>query len=132
MASFVYDVLLEALAQGGEIDFSRDRFKASLVSGAYFPHKGHRYRNEIVGEVTGFGDDPGGVLVAVKVERNVIRLGGMALPLSSLTARGAVYYRFTGGWMPALDMLVAYVDFKNEISSRDGPFTLTESVITLL
>jgi len=120
MSSYVYQECLEALARG-DIDFTKDKFKAMLVG-------------EDQLEVSGLGYSAGGVPVLVTVVGAAIKLGGFSLDQSTLTARAAIYYRDRGGHlvgMPEMDTLIAYVDFKKNVSSMDGAFTLTESWIKL-
>lgn len=134
MSSLVYQGCIEALLRG-EINFAQDRFKVLLVGKDYVPDRNlHRRRTDvaIAHEIDGLGYAPGGFPVAVHVKNNVIMLGGFTVDPSTFTATAAVYYHFaSAGWVANLDLLVAYVDFQKEVSSRAGPFTLTASTIRL-
>jgi hypothetical protein len=127
VGSFVYKSCLDGLTKG-RINFSRDRFKTILVDG-YVPDQDHRYRSEVDGEAIGTGYIQGGVPVQVNVDGPKVKFDGFTLAQSSIKATGAVIVKDGGSAM--LDVLVCYVDFGQEIISKDGPFTLTDSSLRL-
>lgn len=127
MSSFLYQGCLDSFAKG-RINFSKDRFKVLLVDG-YVPDLSHKYRSEISGEISGQGYTPGGFPVPVTVSGSTVTLTGFTAKDSTIKARAAVYYKDGGG--PMLDLLVAHIDFSEEVVSKDGPFTLTDSTLRL-
>lgn len=137
MASLIFNNALWFAAKGA-IDFDTDTFKAMLVTSAYTPNKDtHNFRDDVTNEVTGTGYVAGGESVTVTVnaidttnDRVEITLGGLAIPTSTITARGAVYYKSRGGASSA-DELVAYIDFGTDIVSAGGTFSVSDSTIRL-
>lgn len=137
MASLIFNPALNAWAKGN-IDFDSDTFKVMLVTSSYTPNKDtHDFRNDVTNEVTGTGYSAGGATATVTVaavdtvnDRQEITLGGTSWPTSTITARGAVYYKSRGGASSA-DEIIAYIDFGADIVSSGGTFTLTDSVMRL-
>jgi hypothetical protein len=134
MASLVYHKALENWARGN-IDFDTDTFKVMLVTSSYTPNKStHDYRDDVTNEATGTGYTAGGATATVTVtldtvnDRLDIGLGGATWAASTISARGAVYYKSRGGGA-GVDELVAYIDFGATISSTNGTFTLDPSTI---
>lgn len=135
MASLLYNLFLNAWAKGN-IDFDTDSFKVMLVTSSYTPNKDtHDFRNDVTNEVTGTGYSAGGAAVTVTVnavdtanDRQEITLGGASWSTSTITARGAVYYKSRGGASSA-DEIIAYIDFGGDVSSSGGTFTLTDSTL---
>jgi len=133
MPSIVYNSALEE-SLSGEIDFANDDFKVMLVTSAYIPDKdAHEKRSDISGEVVGAGYVAGGQSVTVTparddpTDRYNVALGGSLWAASTITARGAVYYKDNGN--PTLDQLVGYIDFTANVISANGNFTLNGSTI---
>lgn len=136
MASLVYNSALEAQANGG-IDFDDDIFKVMLVTSSYSPNKKtHSFRSDVTNEVSGGGYVAGGQSAAVVVtldntnNRVNIELGEASWPASTITARGAVYYKSHGG-SPTIDEVIAYIDFSGNITTLSGTFDLTASTLRL-
>lgn len=136
MASLIYNSALDDAVRGG-IDFDSDAFKCLLVSSSYGPDKdAHTKRSDVTGEVSGTGYSAGGVSAAVSVTKDTandridISLGAVSWPTSTITARGAVYYKSRGG-MASADELVAYIDFGSDVASTNGTFSLTASTIRI-
>jgi hypothetical protein len=136
MASLIFN---SALYDGaaGSIDFDADLFKVMLVTSAYSPDKdADTRRSDVTDEVIGTGYSTGGETVTVSVtndtgnDRIDVSLGGASWALSTITARGAVYYKSNGGAASG-DPLVAYIDFGGDISSTAGLFSLTASTLRL-
>lgn len=135
MASMIYNNALLNEAKG-LIDFDTDTFKVMLVTSAYTPDKDtHAYRSSVTNEVTGTGYTAGGasagsctVTLDTTNDRIDITLAGASWPTSTITARGAVYYKSRGGASSA-DELVAYIDFGADIASTSGTFSLTASTL---
>jgi len=135
MASLIYDsALYDAMV--GNIDFDDDAFAVMLVGAGYAPDKAaHRKRSAITGEVAGAGYDAGGKVVAVAAaqaaDRVDLTLGGALWGPSTITARGAVYYKSRGG-AAAADELVAFIDFASDVISTNGNFILDVSQLRIL
>lgn len=131
MASQVYDSATFKMATGA-MDMDTDTFKCMLVTSAYTPNKKtHVNRSDVTNEITGTGYTAGGATVTVTAtndttnDRTDISLGGNTWASSTITARGAVYYKNTGN--ASTDALVAYIDFGADISSTNAAFALTAS-----
>lgn len=136
MSSLIYNKALDAMAKGG-IDFDTDTFYAMLVTGSYTPNKDtDEFRDDVTNEVVGTGYVADGTVAAVTVNRDDsndridIALGAVSWPTSTITARGAVYYKHRGGASSA-DELVAYIDFGGNVSSTAGTFALSASTLRL-
>jgi hypothetical protein len=136
MASFAFNKFWNKVLTGS-IDLDTDTFKCMLVTVSYSPDKDlHDFRNDVTNEVSGTGYTAGGATVTVGVtddtanDRQDISLGGISLGSSTITARGAVYYKSRGGASSA-DELVAYIDFGADVISANGTFTLDASTLRL-
>ena len=136
MASLIYNSFHRDLATGA-IDCDTDTFKVLLVTSTYSPDKdAHDKRDDITNEVTGTGYTAGGETSAVTVtldtanDKTTIQFGAVSWTSSTITARGAVYYKSRGGASSA-DELVAYNDFGSDVSTTSGTFSLAASTITL-
>lgn len=135
MVSLVYDAAIDAMA-AGTIAFAADTFRVMLVDATYAPNKAtHATRGDVTGEVTGTGYTAGGASIAATVTSAVdgqtdIGLAGAGWPVSTITARGAVYYDSRGGAASA-DELVAYIDFGGDIVSVAGLFSLQPSTVRI-
>lgn len=130
MASIIYNSMLHDLATG-YIDFDTDTFKCMLVTSSYVPSKSHAKRSDITNEVTGTGYTTGGntATATVSAINNTSNLQDIAWSITSwtsstITARGAVIYKYRGGASTA-DELVGYLDFTTDQSSSGGTFTVT-------
>jgi hypothetical protein len=135
VASLVYDAAVDAMA-AGTIAFAADTFRVMLVDATYTPNKAsHATRSDVSGEVIGIGYTAGGAPIAATVSSAVdgqtdIGLGGANWPVSTITARGAVYYDSRGG-AASSDELVAYIDFGGDIVSVAGSFSLQPSTVRI-
>lgn len=137
MASLIFNNALWFLLKGN-IDFDTDTFKCMLVTNAYTPDKDlHDFRNDVTNEVVGTGYTAGGTAATVTVpaidtvnDRIDALLGAVSWPTSTITARGAVYYKSRGGASSA-DEIVAYIDFGSDIVSTGGTFSLSASTLRL-
>jgi hypothetical protein len=136
MASLIYNSFHRDLATGA-IDCDTDTFKVLLVTSTYSPDKDtHDKRDDITNEVTGTGYTAGGETSAVTVtldtanDKTTIQFGAVSWTSSTITARGAVYYKSRGGASSA-DELVAYNDFGSDVSTTSGTLSLAASTITL-
>jgi hypothetical protein len=135
MASIIYNNAIWNQVKGN-IDFDSDTFKCMLVTSSYTPNKDtDDFRNDVTNEVSGTGYTAGGAAATFTVnaidttnDRIEITLGAVSWPTSTITARGAVYYKSRGGASSA-DELVAYIDFGSDISSSAGTFALTASTL---
>lgn len=135
MASLIYNNAIYRLVNG-DIDFGADDFKCMLVTSSYAPNKDtDDYRNDVTNEVTGTGYTAGGTAATVTVaaidtanDRIEITLGAVSWPASTITARGAVYYKDRGGASSA-DEVIAYIDFGGDVASTSGTFALSASTI---
>jgi hypothetical protein len=134
MASLIFNPALRAEAVGS-IDFDTDSFKVMLVTSAYTPNKDtHDFRDDVTNEVSGTGYTAGGVATTVTVsavdtanDRVDITFGAVSWPSSTITARGAVYYKSRGGASSA-DEIILYDDFGSDIISSGGTFSLAASI----
>lgn len=132
MSSLIYNSCLHDRA-AGTIDFGSDDFAVILVTSSYTPNKDtHVTRNDVTNEITGTGYTANGEDVVVTVnsvdntnDREDVTLGGHDWLTSTLTARGAVYFKKTGA--KATDLLVAYIDFGSDISTTGNTFSLQDS-----
>lgn len=133
MASGLYNSMLADEAKGN-IDFDTDSFKCMLVTSSYtFDKDAHTKRSDITDEVVGTGYTAGGAAATVTVsavdtanDRVNITLGAVSWTTSTITARGAVYYKSRGGASSA-DEVVGFVDFGGNVVSTAGTFALTAS-----
>jgi hypothetical protein len=136
MASFVYNSCIDDMARNA-IDFDTDSFKVMLVTSAYSPNKDTDLkRSAVTNEVSGTGYTAGGVTSACTVTKDTandkvtIQFAAVSWTSSTITARGAVYYKSRGGASSA-DELVAYNDFNSNITTSNGTFSLAASTLTL-
>lgn len=136
MASLIYNSAVDDMARGA-IDFDTDTFKVMLVTSTYTPNKDtHDRRDDVTNEVSGTGYTAGGVTSACTVTKDTandkvtLQFASASWPNSTITARGAVYYKSRGGASSA-DELVAYNDFGADVSTTAGTFTIAASTITL-
>jgi hypothetical protein len=136
MANLIYLSCLDDSAKGN-IDFDTDTFKVLLVTASYVPDKlTHTKRSAVTNEVTGTGYTAGGVTCTCTVAKSTVNnevtltFAAVDWPTSTLTARGAVYFKSRGGASSA-DELIAYDDFGADISSTAQTFYLNSSVLTL-
>lgn len=134
MSSVLFMSALEDEANG-DIAFGSDSFKAMLVGAGYAADKfRHARRDDVSNEITGGGYTAGGKAISVSIVRDAVNnsidvtLGGANWTDSTITARGAVYYKSRGGAAFA-DELVAYIDFGSNIASTSGLFILNPSTI---
>jgi hypothetical protein len=136
MASLIYNSAIDDMARGA-IDFDTDTFKVMLVTSSYTPNKDtHDKRDDVTNEASGTGYTAGGAASVCTVTKDTandkvtLSFAAASWPTSTITARGAVYYKSRGGASSA-DELVAYVDFGGDVSSTGATFSLGSSVITL-
>jgi hypothetical protein len=136
MASLIYNSAIDDMARGA-IDWDTDSFKVMLVTSSYTPNKDtHDKRNDVTNEVTGTGYTAGGVTTACTVTKDTandkvtIVFAAVSWASSTITARGAVYYKSRGG-LSSADELVAYNDFGSNITTSNGTFSLAASTLTL-
>ena len=136
MASLIYNSCIDDMARNA-IDFDTDSFKVMLVTASYSPDKdAHLKRSSVTNEISGTGYTAGGVSAAVTVTKDTsndkvtIEFAAVSWPSSTITARGAVYYKARGGASSA-DELVAYNDFGSNITTSNGTFSLAASTLTL-
>ena len=136
MASLIYNSCIDDMARNA-IDFDTDSFKVMLVTASYSADKdAHLKRSSVTNEITGTGYTAGGVSAAVTVTKDTandkvtIQFAAVSWPSSTITARGAVYYKARGGASSA-DELVAYNDFGSNITTSNGTFSLAASTLTL-
>ena len=136
MASFVYNSCIDDMARNA-IDFDTDSFKVMLVTSSYTPDKDtHLKRSNITNEVGGTGYTTGGISTPVTVTKDTtndkvtIQFAAVSWTSSTITARGAVYYKSRGG-LSSADELIAYNDFNSNITTSNGTFSLAASTLTL-
>jgi len=136
MASLVYNSCIDDMARNA-IDFDTDTFKVMLVTSSYTPDKdAHLKRSSVTNEVTGTGYTAGGISAPVTVTKDTandkvtIQFAAVNWTSSTITARGAVYYKSRSG-LASADELVAYSDFNSNITTSNGTFSLAASTLTL-
>lgn len=136
MASLIFNSAIEDIANGN-IDLGSDTFKVLLVTSSYSPNKDtHNRRDDVTNEVTGTGYSADGTSVTVTVtldtatDRTDSVFAAVSWPSSTITARGAVYYKSRGGASSA-DELVMYNDFGSDFTSTNGTFSLSASTLRL-
>lgn len=136
MASLIYNSAVDDMARGA-IDFDTDSFKVMLVTSSYVADRDvHLKRSSVTNEITGTGYTAGGVTTACTVTKDTandkvtIQFGAVSWASSTITARGAVIYKATGG-AASTDPLVAYNDFGGNITTSNGTFSLAASTLTL-
>lgn len=132
MASLIYNKAVENLING-LIDFDDDDFKVMLVTDAYAPNKDtNNDRADVTNEVAnGNGYTTGGEPTTATVnldtasDRVEVEFSNVAWEDATITARAAVIYQSTG--VAANDLLIAYVDFGENVSSTNAAFAVTFS-----
>lgn len=137
MASLIFNSGLDDAVRN-LVDFDTDSFKCMLVTSAYTPNKDtHLKRSDVTNELAVAGGYvAGGFAATVGVTKDTandridISLGGISIPASTITARGAVYYKSRGGAASA-DEIIAYIDFGSDIISTAGTWALTASTLRL-
>jgi len=137
MASLIYNSAIDDMARNN-IDFDTNTFKAMLVTSSYTPNKDtHDKRDDVTNEVAATGGyTAGGVATVCTVtkdtanDRVTLQFAAVSWATSTITARGCVYYKSTGG-AASTDALVAYADFGSDVSSTAGTFSVAASTITL-
>jgi hypothetical protein len=120
----------------GAVDFDTDSFKVMLVTSTYAPNKDtHTKRSDVTNEVVGTGYTAGGVAVGATVsavdtanDRVDVTFAQVTWPASTITARGAVYYKSRGGASTA-DEIIMYDDFGADVVTVAGTFTLQASIL---
>jgi hypothetical protein len=136
MASLIYNSAVDDMARGA-IDFDTDSFKVMLVTSSYVADRdAHLKRSAVTAnEITGTGYTAGGVTTACTVTKDTandkvtIQFAAVSWTSSTITARGAVIYKATGG-AASTDPLVAYNDFGSNITTSNGTFSLAASTLT--
>jgi hypothetical protein len=115
-----------------EVDWDTDTINVLLCTSAYTPDQdAHDYLSDITGEVAnGNGYTTGGATLANKTigytaGTNTVKLDAddTTWAASTITARYGVVYASTG--VAATSPLLGYIDFGADVSSTNGPFTLT-------
>ncbi len=135
MSHFLFDSLAEDLSRS-RIDFGNDAIKVMLMGENYRPSQNDQSkRADILSfEAKGAGYEPGGKLVSSAISRDAsgvnVKFAAVAWTSSTVSARGAVYYKSRGG-DPSKDELIAYDDFADVKGSFNGTFSLGESVANL-
>ena len=136
MSSLTYDSFWDDKDHGNIIP-SGDSYYAMLVTSAYTPDKAvHSKRSDITNEVAATGYTAGGVPVTCTITkdtvnaRQILTFAAISIPNSTITARGAVYYKHRGGAATA-DELVAYDDFGSDQISSAANFNVAASTITI-
>lgn len=131
VTAFFYGLAHQSAWQG-KINATSDTLKVMLCTSGYTPSQDtHQFKSDITSEVAGTGYTAGGntlttVALAYTGATNTLKLSADNVTWSSstITARYAVIYDST----PATDAtrpLIGYVDFGADVSSSNGPFTIT-------
>lgn len=115
-----------------EVHLETDTIKVALLTSAYVPDQdAHDYFNDLTNEVSGTGYTAGGLTLTGKTvtynaATNLFTFDGndLSWPGSTLTARYAVVYDAQTGVASTMP-LIGLVDFGENISSVNGPFTVT-------
>jgi hypothetical protein len=137
MASIIYNSFIRDLTKGlFDLDGTPTaNVGVMLVTSTYTPNVDtHEDRADVTNEVTGGSyarviDLTASINHDTANDRVIITLPGTNWPVSTITARAAVYFLDTG--TAANDLLIAYNDFLGNITSTAGTFTLNSSTITL-
>ncbi len=119
MASFVYNVFKSKY--DGSFDWVNDSIKCLLVDNTYVPDKDlHLVIADVNGEVSGSGYTTGGVSLTNKnitidlgVDKAFYTANDIIWPNTTITPRGAVFYKDGGG-------LLFYIDFVEDKIVVDG------------
>lgn len=120
----------------GNINYNTDTFKVMMLTSTATPNKDTwSRRSDVTNEISGTGYTAGGATCTVAVgstdttnDRVDVTLGAVTWPVSTLTARYAVYYKSRGGASSA-DELVAVIDFGQDVSTITDTFSLTASTL---
>jgi hypothetical protein len=136
MASLIFNSFWEDLARGA-IDLDTDTIKVMLVGSGYTPSKDSDLkRSAVTSQASGTGYTAGGATCTVTITKDLandrlnVQLGAVSWATSTVSARGAVYYKSRGGASSA-DELVAYNDFGTTLSSSASTFSVAASTIVL-
>jgi hypothetical protein len=132
MASLIYDNFLDSLVKGG-FNFSTDTIKVLLVTSTFVANKGTQLsRADVTNEVVGTGYTAGGNPTTVTCTKDTtnhredLTFSNVTWNTATITARAAIIYKSAGG-TAAGDVLVAYVDFGQDVSSTAAAFSVTFS-----
>ena len=118
---------LEAVMKG-EVDLLTDASKVALLASGYTPDQSHKSWLDVeTHEASGAGYTAGGatlenkrVIVDVSDRRATFDADDVTWTNSEITARYAAIYDDTASEKP----LLALIDFGEEMSSSNGPFTI--------
>ena len=129
MADLIYNSFFVDLG-AADIDLVADTIKVMLVTSAYTPVDTHNRRDDITNEVVGTGYTAGGMTLANKTltQDDTNDLGkwdadDLSWATSTITARGAVAYKATGG-AASTDPVIKFFDFGTDQVSVGAAFTL--------
>lgn len=134
MASLVYNsALFNSFSDN--LDWDGGTTKIALMTSAYVPNKDTDvgWDDISANEASGAGYSSGGATVVVTVTQDnandeiVINFPAASWSGSTITARGAVYYRSS----ITPKQLLAYIDFGSDVSSTGGTFAVTSSKLTI-
>ena len=139
MADVVYNSFKRDIMNGG-IDLDADTIKVALVTSSYTPDQdAHDNFDDITNEVSGTGYTAGGATLANKTvtvdntdNEGVFDADDPTWSSSTITARGAVFYKSTG--TASTSKLICYSDFGSDKTSSGGSFTLqfnSEGILNL-
>lgn len=134
-SGFVFNSAMRDEAMGN-INYNTDTFKVMMITSTATPNKDTwSRRSDVTNEISGTGYTAGGATCTVAVgstdttnDRVDVTLGAVTWPVSTLTARYAVYYKSRGGASSA-DELVAVIDFGQDVSTITDTFSLTASTL---
>lgn len=129
MADVIFNSFKKKIMDGS-IDLDTDTIKVALVTSSYTPDQdAHDFFDDVTNEVSGTGYSAGGMALSNKAvtadntdNEGVFDADDATWGSSTITARGAVIYKFTG--TPSTSPLIAYIDFGADKSSSNGNFTL--------
>lgn len=130
MANVMYNAGKVAIASAA-VNLASDTIKVMLVTSTYTPDVDtHAFRSSVTNEVSGTGYSAGGATVSGKAvtqdntnNRAKFTCSAVTWGTSTITARGAVWYKSTGD--AATDQLLWYQDFTTDRSSVGADFTIT-------
>lgn len=132
MASGVYTQAVRE-SFGGSLDWDTGTFKLALVTSAYTPNldTDTDWTTISANEASGTGYTAGGntvvPVVAAGTGEVVVNLPGTTWVNSTITARGAVYYKSSTTTKYAL----AYIDFGGNETTDNGSFIIGDSSFTI-
>lgn len=104
--------------------------KVMLCTSGYTPNQNlHSYKSDVTNEVEGTGYTAGGEILTgvnliLTVRKTYLEAANVTWPESTMTARYAVIYDYTGA-ADNVRPLVAYIDFDEDKSCENGTFQLT-------